>query len=390
MKQDVPFPAAAPASRRALIDRRRLVAMLRKEAVQIGRDPSTMLIAFVLPLILLFLFGYAVSLDTSVTRIGLALEDRSVPALGLAQAFERSRWFDVTMARSVAPLKDDLTAGRIRGIVVIPQDFGRKRAREGGAPIQIITDGSIPNTAAFTAAYAEGVRANWAAGEMAVGGPAAPPTAIALQARFWFNPELKSRYFLVPGAIAIVMAMIGTLLTALVVAREWERGTMEALLATPVSMAEFIASKLIPYFVLALFSMSICTLIAVFAFGVPFRGSIPALFAISAAFLVPALGQGLLISAATRNQFVASQIALLSAFLPAMLLSGFLFEISSMPWPIQAITYAVPARYLIPSLQTVFMAGDIWGLFVRDIAAMLGFGVLFFALVFRVTKRRIG
>jgi ABC-2 type transport system permease protein len=205
----------------------------------------------------------------------------------------------------------------------------------------------------------------------------------------WFNPELKSRYFLVPGAIAVIMTMVGTLLTALVVAREWERGTMEAIMATPVSMAEFLASKLIPYFVLGLGAMVMCTLVAIFAFDVPFRGSPVALLLIASAFLVPALGQGLLISAATKNQFVASQIALLSAFLPSFLLSGFLFEIASMPTFIQAITYAVPARYLIPSLQTVFVAGDQWGLFVRDIAAMLCFGAVFFALTFRATRKRL-
>jgi len=366
----------------ATFDLRRLTAMLRKEAKQIVRDPATILIAAVLPLILIFLFGYAVSLDTSRTKLGVALQDSSASGLGLAQAYQRSQWFDVTMARSVAPLKPLLVSGKIRAIVVIPADFGRKG---GATPIQIITDGSIPQTANFAAAYAEGVRATWAGeGRTASRGP-----AIQLEPRYWFNPELKSRYFLVPGAIAIVMTMVGTLLTALVVAREWERGTMEAIMATPVSMAEFLASKLIPYFILALGSMTICTLIAVLAFGVPFRGSPLALLVIASAFLVPALGQGLLISAATKNQFVASQIALLSAFLPAFLLSGFLFEISSMPKWIQAITYIVPARYLIPPLQTVFVAGDLWSLFLKDIAAMLAFGAVFFTLTFRVTRKRL-
>jgi len=368
------------------IDRRRLVAMLRKESKQILRDPSTILIAAVLPLILIFLFGYAVSLDTSRSKIGVALQDSSAPALGLAQAYQRSRWFDVTMARSVAPLTPLLTAGRIRAIVVIPADFGKRRAAGRGAPVQIITDGSTPQVASFVGAYAEGVRQSWA---QETGDGAAARPAIALAPRYWFNPELKSRNFLVPGAIAIVMTMVGTLLTALVVAREWERGTMEAIMATPVSMAEFLASKLLPYFVLALGSMTICTLIAVLAFHVPFRGSPFALLVIASAFLVPALGQGLLISAATKNQFVASQIALISAFLPAFLLSGFLFEISSMPKPIQAITYLVTARYLIPPLQSVFMAGDLWGLFLPNIAAMLAFGAVFFALAFRVTRKRL-
>ncbi|HEY0271319.1 MAG TPA: ABC transporter permease [Sphingomonas sp.] len=369
-------------------DPRRLAAMLRKEVKQIVRDPSTILIALVLPLILIFLFGYAISLDTGRTRIGVAMEDSSAPALGLAQAYQRSRWFDVTMARAVAPLRPLLVDDDIRAIIVIPADFGRRQARAGDAPIQIITDGSLPQTANFVAAYAEGVRASWAGDEAAVGNRG-PAPAIAVDTRYWFNPELRSRYFLVPGAIAIVMTMVGTLLTALVVAREWERGTMEAIMATPVTMTEFLASKIIPYFVLGLASMTLCTLIAVFAFGVPFRGSILALLLIASAFLMPALGQGLLISAATRNQFVASQIALLSGFLPSFLLSGFLFEISSMPAPIRAITYVVPARYLIPSLQTVFVAGDQWSLFVPDIAAMLAFGAFFFALSFHVTRKRL-
>jgi ABC-2 type transport system permease protein len=368
---------------------RRLRALLVKETLQVVRDPSTFLIALVLPVILLFLFGYGVSLDTSRTRIGLALQDGSAPARSLATAFERSRWFEVTGRRDVASLKGELIGGRIRAIVVIPAEFGRQLAAGGeSAPIQVITDGSLPNTAAFVAAYAEGVRANWAAGLAAEHGVQAGPR-LALAQRFWFNPELASRYFLLPGSIAIVMTMIGTLLTALVVAREWERGTLEAMMATPVGLAEFLAAKVIPYFVLALASMTLCTVIAVFVFGVPFRGSPLALAAITSAFLIPALGQGLLISAVTKNQFVASQVALLSAFLPSMMLSGFLFEIDSMPPIIQLITYAVPARYLIPPLQTVFVAGDLWGLFLRNIAILLGFGVLFFALAARATHRRV-
>lgn len=365
----------------ASFDIGRLRALLRKEFKQIVRDPATLLIAAVLPLILIFLFGYAVSLDTSRTRIGVVLQDGGAAASGLTQAFQSSRWFDVTLEHSVAALQGRLVSGDIRAIFVIPQDFP-------GRPTQLITDGSRPQTASFVAAYAQGIQANWAQ-SAGIGTRAIARPAIQVESRFWFNPELKSRYFLVPGAIAIVMTMVGTLLTALVVAREWERGTMEALLATPVRMTEFLASKLLPYFVLSLGSMTMCTLIGVFVFGVPFRGSPIALLALASAFLVPALGQGLLISAATRNQFVASQIALLSAFLPSFLLSGFLFEISSMPRFIQVLTHLVPARYLIPSLQTVFMTGDIWPLFLQSIAIMLVFGAVFAALTFRVTKRSI-
>jgi ABC-2 type transport system permease protein len=368
---------------------RRVTALVSKEGAQILRDPSTFLIAFVLPMILLFLFGYAVSLDSSRTRVGIVLEDGSAPALRLAQAYQSSRYFEVTMARSIQPVREKMVDGELRAIIVIPQDFGARFAQGRVPPIQIITDGSQPNTANFAAAYGEGVRAQWAAAEGLERNPQAADAPINISARFWYNPELKSRYFLVPGSIANVMTMIGTLLTALVVAREWERGTMEAMMATPISMAEFIASKVIPYYLLALASMALCTVIAVFVFGVPFRGSIFALFAIGSAFLMPALGLGLFISSATKNQFVASQVALLSAFLPTFLLSGFIFEIGSMPWPIQAITYAVPARYLIPSLETVFLAGDQWALILPNIGIMLGFGLLFFILSFRVTKRSL-
>jgi ABC-2 type transport system permease protein len=372
----------------SLFNPRRFVAMLLKESRQILRDPACLLIAFVLPPFLLFMFGYAVNLDTAQTRIGLAMLDDSDAALSLEGAFQSSRWFDVKASHSVGPLKIDLVAGRVRGIVVIPQDFGRLSANGSGS-IEVITDGSLPNTASFVGAYAEDVRQNWAAGQIVERGrpPGAAPIAIA--PRFWFNPELASRYFLVPGSMAIVLTIIGTLLTALVIAREWERGTMEALMATPVSMAEFIATKVIPYFLLGLGSALICTILAITAFGVPFRGSPPALLLIVSTFMIPALGQGLFISGATKNQFVASQIALITAFLPALLLSGFVFEISSMPRWIQILTYAVPVRYLMPLLQSIFLTGDIWPLFLPNILAMLGFGLLFFVATILVTRRRI-
>lgn len=368
---------------------RRVAALVAKEAAQIARDPSTFLIAFVLPMILLFLFGYAVSLDTTRTRVALVLQDSSAPALRLAQAFQRSSYFDVTMARAVQPVRGKMVDGSVRAIIVIPPDFGSRFAQGRVQPIQVITDGSQPNTANFVASYAEGVRATWAAAEGLERNPGAAAAPVTVSARYWYNPELKSRYFLVPGSIANVMTMIGTLLTALVVAREWERGTMEAMMATPISMAEFVASKVIPYFLLALASMGLCAVIGVFVFGVPFRGSVLALLAIASAFLMPALGLGLFISSATKSQFVASQVALLTAFLPTFLLSGFIYEIGSMPWPIQLITYLVPARYLIPCLESVFLAGDQWRLILPNIGIMLAFGMAFFLLSFRVTRRSL-
>lgn len=366
-------------------DGRRLRALVVKEFIQVARDPSTFIIAFLLPPFLLFLLGYSVSLDASKVRVALVTQDMSSEAMGLATAFARSAYFDVTPARSVAAARGRLIGNGERGIIVIPEGFGDGVKRGRPPAIQVIADGSQPNTANFLGAYADGVRMEWLMSETGQG--MVPP--IAVSSRYWFNPGLKSRNFLVPGAIAIVMTMIGTLLTALVVAREWERGTMEAIMATPISMTEFVASKVLPYFLLGIASMAVCTVLSLIVFHVPFRGSVLALVAISSAFLMPALGLGLFISAATKNQFVASQIALLSAFLPTFLLSGFLYEIASMPVPIQAITYLVPARYLIPSLQTVFLAGDIWGLILPNIGIMLGFGAGFFYLAFRATRRSL-
>ncbi|MBB4018723.1 ABC-2 type transport system permease protein [Chelatococcus caeni] len=366
---------------------RRLWALVRKEALQIVRDPSSILIAFVLPFILVFLFGYGVSLDTTRTRIGLVVEETTPSAQDLAASFRASRYFDVIDGHDRREFEEALVLGRVRGIVVIPSTFAADLAGRRPAAIQVLVDGAEPNTANFVQNYARGVVATWAA--VRASESASAPVGVAVEQRFWFNPELASRFFLVPGAIAIVMTLVGTLLTSLVIAREWERGTMEALMATPVSAAELLIGKILPYFVLALGAMTLCVGLAVFLFGVPFRGSLVALYALSAAFLMPALGQGLLISAATKNQFLASQLALMSGFLPAFLLSGFLFEINSMPGPIQWLTMIVPARYLIPSLQTVFLAGDIWSMFLPAIAVMAGMGFVLFVLAARNTAKRI-
>jgi ABC-2 type transport system permease protein len=367
---------------------RRFAALVRKETYQAIRDPSTTLIAFVLPLILLFLFGYGVSLDVTRTRVGLVIEETTPLTQALAASFQASRYFSVATGEDRRLFEEDLVNGRIRGILVIPANFTTDYAAGRRPQVQVIVDGSEPNTANFVQNYAQGTVANWERQRQTL--MAEQPSAVSVEQRFWFNPELTSRYFLVPGSIAIVMTLVGTLLTSLVVAREWERGTMEAMMATPVTAIELLIGKIFPYFVLGLAAMTLCVLLAVFLFGVPFRGSILALYALSATFLIPALGQGLLISAATKNQFLASQLALISAFLPAFLLSGFLFEINSMPVVIQWITYIVPARYLIPSLQTVFLAGDIWPMFLHSMAVMLLIGGVFFVLAARSTRKRIG
>jgi ABC-2 type transport system permease protein len=375
-------PARARDSR---LDRRRLLALVRKETLQVVRDPSAILIAFVLPIVLLFLFAFAVSLDVRDVRLGVVLESDAAGARSLGAAFAATRYFAVTPARDRREIEPMLMTGKVHGMVIIPEDFDLRLRSAGRGPIvQIITDGTEPNTANFVGGYAEGVVSNWLAGDDTIHQP-----PIRLEPRFWFNPEIRSRRFLIPGAIAIVMTMIGTLLTAMVVAREWERGTMEAVMSTPASIPEILLGKLMPYFGLGLLATLACALAGVLLFDVPLRGSWLALMALSCSFLIPALGQGLLISALARNQFVAAQIALISGFLPALLLSGFLFEIDSMPIAIRLLTHIVAARYFVASLQTVFLAGDVWSQFLPNMLAMLAIGTLFFAIAALKTRKSL-
>ena len=364
---------------------RRILAIARKESLQAMRDPSTHVIAFLLPVVLLFFFAYALSLDTKNIALGLVLESDDAEAQSLAAAFAGSRYFSVHPARDRREVEPELLAGRLRAIAVIPQDFSARLHRgDGEGIVQILTDGSQPNTAAFAANYARGVLTNWLAQKT---GAATPVIAIA--PRFWFNPEIDSRRALVPGAIAVIMTMIGAMLTAMVIAREWERGTLEGLFSTPARVPEILIGKLLPYFVLGMTAMTFGAALAVGFFDVPLRGSVWLLFALSAVFLIPALGQGLLISAIAKNQFIAAQMALITAFLPAFLLSGFLFELSSMPAPIRALSAIVPARHFNAALQTVFLVGDIWPLIFPSVLALLAIGAVFFAAALSKTRKRL-
>ena len=256
------------------------------------------------------------------------------------------------------------------------------------APIQVIADGSEANTANFVQYYVQGAFLNWLTQESVTCSKNQLPQ-IQVSSRFWYNEELESRFFLLSGSLAIIMTLIGALLTALVVAREWERGTMEALMSTEVKIPELILGKIFPYFILGLVSMAICVFVSVFYYGLPMRGSIFLLTCASAAYLLCALSIGLLISTLSKVQMIASQITLVVAFLPAYILSGFLFEISSMPLPIRALTYLMPARYFVQSLQTLFMAGNVWSLVLWDIALMLVFAFVIFAITIKKTVKRL-
>jgi ABC-2 type transport system permease protein len=368
---------------------RRVRALIFKEFVQIVRDPSSILISVVLPLVLLFLYGFGVSLDIDHLRIGLVLEDTAPDAQSFAKSLTDSRYFDVTIVRDRRELAGEIMAGKIRGFVVIPSYFSAFRDRKSTvAPIQVIADGSEPNTAQFVQNYVSSAWLNWLRQESISRDLKGLPL-VNVQPRFWYNEELESRNFLVPGSLAIIMTLIGTLLTALVVSREWERGTMEALMATPITITELLAGKLIPYFIMGMGSMTLCVIEAKIMYDLPFRGSWFALELITACFLTTALGLGLLISTIARNQFVAAQAAMVAAFLPAYILSGFIFEIGSMPAPIRFLTNFVPAKYFVTSLQTVFLVGDIWSLLIVNIIPMLIIGALIFIATARRTVKRL-
>ncbi len=366
----------------------RLLALVRKESLQILRDPSSILIAVVLPGILLFLFGYGVSFDLKDSPICVVVQQPSGPAASLAASYQASRFFKVETDTVTSRCSAELVAGRINAVVVIPADFADRLAGGDPAPVQILVDGSDPNTAGLMENYLAGTFRTWQAIEAgAEGRPSFTP--ISVVSRVWYNPEKESRRFLLPGLVAIIMTLIGTMLTALVVSREWERGTMEAMMATPLTRAELLLGKLIPYYLLGMAAMAGTSAIAMLLFGVPFRGSIWALAGVTSVFLTNTLGQGLLISTLARNQFVATQAALFSAFLPGFLLSGLVYEIPSMPLPIRLFTYLVPARYYVPSLQTLFLAGDEPGVLWPNTLAMLLISAILFTAVVRKTPHRL-
>jgi len=368
---------------------RRLLALCRKESYQIVRDPSSIVIAFVLPVVLLFIFGYGINLDSARVRVGLLNEDSGPDAAAFAATLAGSPYFELHRAASRAELAQWLTAGAIRGFVVLQPDFGARLARPGEtAPLEVVTDGSEPNTAIFVGGYLQGAWQSWAQ-QRALDRRLPADVPIEIVARYWFNPAALSRNFIVPGSIAIIMTIIGALLTSLVVAREWERGTMEALLSTPVRRAEFLLSKILPYYVLGIVSMLMCLAVAVWVFDVPFRGSLALLLLYTSLFLGSSLGLGLLLSTVTRNQFNAAQSALQAAFLPATILSGFIFEIASMPAPVRAATYLIPARYFISALQTLFQAGFVGHILLEDLLFLIASAAFFLGLTALKTRRRL-
>jgi ABC-2 type transport system permease protein len=358
-----------------------------KEARQVLADPSSIAVAIVLPVVLILLFGYGLSLDVKNVPVALVMEDRAPDAQDLAAAFSLSPYFQVRVATSMAEAEDLAAARKVEGIVRIPSDFSR-RLEAGSGEVQVLLHGSDANFARIVQGYAEGAAGAWQARRAAEGLPVAAP-AVAVQTRTWFNENGDSRFFLVPGLIVMVMTISGALQTALVMAREWERGTLEALFVTPVRPIEIIAGKTLPYFALGMVGLGFCLLAAAFLFHLPFRGSLLGIGAVSVLYLWVCLGLGLLISSALKSQFLASLVTLIVAFLPSLMLSGFLFDLKSEPFAVQVITYLFPARYYVAALQTLFLAGDIWSVVAPQAAALLAMACALMLANLAITKKSL-
>jgi ABC-2 type transport system permease protein len=374
---------------------RRVWAVARKEFLHVVRDIRSLGMGIAIPMIMLVLFGSALTLD--VDNVPLAVWDQShtPESRELLSRFTGSSYFAaVRRVDNYRDIVQGIDSGQVMAALVIPRDFAQFQEHDRTAPVQLILDGSDSNTATIVLGYADAVVTGYSqeivmnkvrrAGGKAIQLPLDP------RPRVWFNADLLGRNYIIPGLIAVIMMVIAALLTSLTVAREWERGTMEQLISTPVKTWELIAGKLVPYFTIGMLDMLLAVLVGVLVFRVPLCGSLLVLFAISAVFLLGALSMGILISIVTKNQLLASQLAMVLTFLPAFLLSGFMVPISNMPAPIQVVTYAVPARYFVTILRAIYLKGVGLSVFPLEALLLTAFAVLMFALANLKFKKKLG
>ena len=372
----------------------RWYVVAEKEVLQILRDTRSLAIVFIMPAILVVLFGYGVSLDLKGLPVYVYDRDSSQQSQDLLQRFKASPYFDVErVVSNYNELTRAIDDGSAKMGIVIPWDFSQRLHDGRLAQVQALVDATDDNTANILIGYAQGVVQSYAA-ELQVEalqrrGMAVQPASVQVQTRTWYNEDLESSAFIIPGVLALVMSVIGAFLTSLTIAREWERGTMEQLISTPVSATEIMLGKLAPYFALGMADTLISALIAIYWFKVPFRGSFLALFVSSAMFLVVVLSLGFFISVLAKGQFAASQIALIATFLPAFLLSGFLFAIEQMPVVLQWITHVIPARYYVSILKKIFLKGTPTPMLYADMVPLALFAIVLGFLATRSFRKRL-
>lgn len=367
--------------------RTRLIALTRKETRQLLRDRSNLLVGLLLPLILILLFGYGVSFDVTDAPVAVVLEDRSPAAREAVSGLEGSPYLKPVWPGSMEEAVALMRARKVDGIVRVPVDFTARRAA-GDGRIQLIVNGTDSTLASAVSAYVNGAIQTSVrhAADRAGGGPAG---GVTLVQRTWFNEAGNSSWYIVPGLLVIVMTLIGAFLTSLLIAREWERGTLESLFVTPVRPFEIVLSKVAPYLVIGAIDLAMSLLAAWLLFGVPIRGSLIVIIIVSLLYLLVALLIGLLISGATRNQFAASQMALLASFLPALMLSGFVFDLRNVPAVIQIIGQLLPATHFIEMVKSLFLAGTLWPMILKNSAILALYAAVLAVLTRRTLRKRL-
>ena len=356
----------------------RLWALVRKEARQMLRERSSLAVGLLLPAALILLFGYGLSFDVSHAPVAVVLDEHSPTTQSLVAGLQGSAYLAPVQVRDMTAAVDLMRQGKVGGIVHVPVDFSRRMA-DGNAQVQLILNGVDANTARTLEGYVGGALATQLQTTFDRQGGSSAGGGVNVIQRMWFNEASTSTWYLVPGLIVLVMTLIGAFLTSLLVAREWERGTLEALFVTPVRPTELVLAKLLPYLGIGAINLAICLLTARFLFEVPMRGSLLAIVVSSLLYLTVSLLLGLFISALTRNQFQASQVALLTSFMPAMMLSGFVFDLRNMPVAVQVISQLLPATHFMGLIKSLFLAGDNWPLFLQKSAILLLYALLLFA-----------
>jgi ABC-2 type transport system permease protein len=372
----------------------RVRALAVKESLQVARDPRSLIIVLLMPILQMLLLGYGLNLD--VKHIPTCTFDRegSQSSRDMLDRFHASQYFDVQQPLHTYPdLTAAIDAGTCRLAVVVPPDFTKRLNGLGGASVQVIVDAVDSNQANIAMGYARSVVAEFANDlqVQALGrqGMTVPVRPVALEPRVWFNEDLESRNFIIPGVVALVLALIGAQLTSLTISREWERGTMELLISTPVTPMEVLVGKLAPYFVVGLLDATICISFATLWFHVPFRGTLGALFVTTSLFLIVVLGIGYLFSVAIKSQIGASQIALIVTMLPTVLLSGMTFPIDQMPAPVQLITYLVSGRYYVTIVKAIFLKGSALTDLIGPMAALTAYATIVALLASRAFRKRL-
>jgi ABC-2 type transport system permease protein len=373
---------------------RRLKAVARKEILHVIRDPRSLASAIATPLIMLLIFGYALSLDVDGIPTIVFDLDQTPQSRELIREFKGSRYFNIVdEVRGYQPVEQAMSARRALLAVTINPNFARHILAGEQASVQLLLDGSDSNTASIAQGYAEGVVQHYGAtvrtdAQTMMGGTV-PKMGVGVESRVWYNPDMLSRNYIVPGLIAVIMMIITGNLSSLTIAREWENGTMEQLLSTPVRPAELALGKLTAYFLVGMLDMVICLIMAVYVFDVPLKGSLLALIVSSCVFLFGSLASGILISASSRSQLVAYQLGTLTSFLPGFLLSGFIYAISSMPVVIQALTYIVPARYFIEIVKALFLKGTALKLLWVNFVLLCVYGSVMFVFAARKLRQKV-